>query len=73
MVRIIQRENPDDTMLFFPNIKNLPIDFDKFPEMSDTKSFPVLGYSRIIGWPSWFPIFNRRRVYDFNFPVKGGE
>lgn len=58
---IVQKDDPDTAYIF------------AYPQL-DKRKMPngdhVLGQSRIIGWPSFWPIFNRRRVYSYSYPVE---
>lgn len=58
-IRVVQESDADNAYQF-----SLP-DVDDSFKVSDG----IKGMSRIVGWPSWCPIFNRKRVYNFAYPV----
>lgn len=61
-VIIVDANNPDAAAVFvFPDI-----DLAKLPNTESS-----IGESVLIGWPRWFPILFRKRVYRFSYPVKG--
>lgn len=57
-VRIVQDGDADNAYQF------------AFADMDSAKvNDGAIGISAVVGWPSWFPIFNRKRVYSFAYPV----
>lgn len=64
-VFVVQKENPNEANVFMPN-RGLPVDID----FKKTSKDALLGTSELVGWPSFFPLFNRARVYHYEFFIK---